>query len=171
MDQDAVEPDDETPVFLDCEASGWPPDGVAIEVAWSELGGEIVSVLVKPNWRWTYWSDQAEAVHGIARQTLERDGIEAAEVARRMNAALAGRLVYTDAPEYDAAWLAPIFDVAGVEPEFSLGNAYVIIPDVPGRMPDLVQEARAAAGGIHRAAADVRFLVELYTLARRAAGR
>jgi hypothetical protein len=101
---------------------------------------------------------------------LERDGVVAADVVRRMNAALAGRIVYTDAPEFDAAWISPIFDVVDVMPEFDFGQAHSIIPDVPGRMPALVQEARAAAGGIHRAAADVRFLVELYTLARKAVG-
>jgi hypothetical protein len=45
-------PSSDLPVFLDCEASGWPPDGVAIEVAWGEPGGEIVCYRVKPNWRW-----------------------------------------------------------------------------------------------------------------------
>lgn len=157
-------------MFLDCEASGWPPDGVAIEVAWGVPGGEIESYLVKRSWRWMHWSDQAEAVHGITREMLKRDGVEAAEIARRMNAALGGRTVYTDAPEFDAAWISPLFDLAGVTPEFGFEQAHSIIPDVPGHMPDLVQEARAAAGGIHRAAADVRFLIELYTLARRAAG-
>jgi hypothetical protein len=156
-------------MFLDCEASGWPPDGVAIEIAWGAPGGEIVSYLVKPNWRWTHWSEQAEAVHGIPRETLERNGIEAREIAMLMNTALDGRIVYTDAPEFDAAWISPIFDVAEINPTFDFADAHSVIPDVPGRMPELIEKARTAAGGIHRAAMDVRFLIELYTLARQAA--
>jgi hypothetical protein len=61
MDDAARLPGMEPPVFLDCEASGWPPDGVAIEIAWGAPGGAIESYLVRPNWRWTYWSEQAEA--------------------------------------------------------------------------------------------------------------
>jgi hypothetical protein len=105
------------PCFLDVEASGFGSESYPIEVAWSLPDGEIVRCLIDvsdvPSW--TYWDPAAEAVHGIDRDRLVRNGWSVAYVAERLRADLGGRSVYTDAPTFDQAWLERLFCVAGGE--------------------------------------------------------
>ena len=160
---------DPEPLFLDFEASSF--DGHPIELAVSTRDGEIRSWLISPAPGWTDWSPKAEAVHGISREMLSRDGIGVREVARQLNLLLAGRVAYSDAPEFDGWWCRQLFEVAGEEMLFSIGHAAFVIPDVPGRNGAIEREARRRAGPAHRAARDVAFLVELYRLATAEAGR
>jgi hypothetical protein len=156
------ETNEELPIFCDFEASSFRGDPV--EVAWSMPDGRIESYLIRPAPHWTDWSPEAEAVHGISRETLRAEGRPVEEVAARMNEALAGRVVLTDAPEFDERWCARLFDAAGLETRFRFDQAFSAIPAVPGRMPELFAEARARSGPAHRAANDVRFLLELFRL-------
>jgi len=157
------------PLFLDFEASSL--DGHPIEVAISTVDGEIRSWLIRPAPGWTDWSPKAEALHGISREMLARDGLPVRDVARHLNVALADRVAYSDSPDFDGWWCKQLFDAAGEEPLFSIGHAGSVIPDVPRRNARIEREARRRAGPAHRAARDVAFLVELYRLATEAAGR
>src|ERR1051325_5965376 len=97
------------PVFLDVEASGWPQDGGRpVEIAWSSPAGPLEQYLIRPARGCIYWSKEAERVHGIAPELLAAEGRDARAVAERVVAALVSRIVYTDAPAYDAAWLDPL---------------------------------------------------------------
>lgn len=158
------------PVFLDVEASGFGDGSYAIEVAFSDEQGRVESHLIRPEPQWVHWDDAAERdAHHISRRTLEAEGKPAAWVASRLNEALAGKTVHTDAPDFDRKWLEPVFRAASVEPTFRIEQAYLRIPDVPGRMDELAREARALTPGAHRAAWDVQFLVEYWRLATAAA--
>lgn len=98
-------------VFLDFEASSskllsWP-----IEIGLSHVGedGEVVTqshlIRPQPTWPMAAWTPEAEAIHGISLETLERDGLPAEQVARWFVAATRGRRVVSDAPEFDERWL------------------------------------------------------------------
>ena len=154
------------PSFLDFEASSF--DGYPIEVAISMPDGEIRSWLIRPARGWTDWSAKAEALHGISRELLARDGVSASEVARELNALLTGRVVYTDSPDYDGRWCRLLFEAAGEQMHFRIGHAGFVIPDVPGRNAAIEAEARRRAGPPHRAARDVAYLVVLHRLATHA---
>ncbi len=153
--------------FLDFEASSL--DGYPIEVAISTADGRIRSWLIRPTWRWTDWSTKAEALHGISREMLARDGASVRDVARDLDEALGDGVAYSDSPDYDGRWCRQLFEAAGVEMRFRIGHAGFLIPDVPGRNVAIESEARRRAGPPHRAARDVAFLVELYRLATDAA--
>ncbi len=102
---------------------------------------------------------------------LARDGLPVEEAARDLELALAGKVVYTDAPEFDERWCRKLFKAVGREMSFRFDESSRVIPDVPGLTFELVAEARRRAGREHRAANDVAYLVEYYRLAMAALER
>lgn len=130
--------------------------------------GSIEAHLILPTWEWTEWSDSAEAVHGISRNLLKSQGKSVWVVAARMNECLSGP-TYSDAPSFDEMWLTRLFEQSSDEPNFELRHFDSLFPNIlPERLMELMPEARELAGGQqHRAGDDVRFLVELYRLAKR----
>ncbi|HEY5046432.1 MAG TPA: hypothetical protein VII49_00240 [Rhizomicrobium sp.] len=166
------------PVFYDCEASG--VDGVPIEIGWAiveEDGGEIVSEshLVKPPKSWCIearWDPCAEALHGIALVQLASQGRLPFEIARRMNAALAGRELFSDSP-MDEAWTRQLFDEAGEDPAFLLRrtDANIVIAAFArsqgvgdAALAEVRKEAERRSPRTHRAEADARFWAELWLM-------
>lgn len=109
-------------VFIDVEASGLHRTSYPIEVAWCGLDLEPRSALLRPlpAWGLEDWSLESEKVHGISRPSLVAGGSDPREVAVEMAAALAGKWVFSDAPEYDARWLGRLFAETGVSPGFAL---------------------------------------------------
>ena len=158
---------EQLPSFLDFEASSL--EGYPIEVAISTADGRVRSWLIRRTWRWTDWSTKVEALHGISREMLARDGVPVRDVAQQLNEALADGVVYSDSPEYDGWWCRQLFEAAGEEMRFRMGHVGLLIPDVPGCNAAIESEARQRAGPPHRAARDVAYLVELYRLATDAA--
>lgn len=94
--------------IIDFEASCLPENGESypIEVALAIVGGTSHSWLIKPHWRWRYWtwSEQAELLHGIDRTMLQTTGLPARQVLAELAKAAEGMDVYTDA-DVDAYWL------------------------------------------------------------------
>jgi hypothetical protein len=165
-----------TPVFYDCEASDL--EGYPIEVGWAftDLGsGALVSEshLIKPPAEWPVkesWDRAAERLHGIALVQLWQEGRPVWDVARRMNMALGGRELFSDAPQ-DEAWLRLLFDAAGCEPSFTIRrtDARVLISHAAAdRGLDEAAYAHAERLAIeiaprrHRAEADARHLAALW---------
>ncbi|EPE95116.1 3'-5' exonuclease [Rhizobium grahamii] len=93
-------------VFLDFEASSLGKDSFPIEVAWVFQDGRSRSFLIRPAPDWTDWSPDAEAIHGISRDQLDRNGTAAEVVARHMMKELAGNDLYASAPSWDGKWLS-----------------------------------------------------------------
>lgn len=165
------------PVFYDCEASGLK--GVPIEIGWVivEGDGEIVSEghLIKPPASWNLsrrWDEEAEALHGISQTELATVGKPPFVIARRMNAALTGRELFSDSP-FDEAWLRMLFEDAGEEPAFTVcrTSAEVLIAQrarelglSDDQLADIVAEAERAAPRAHRAEADARHLATLWCM-------
>jgi len=120
-------------VFLDFEASSLARGGFPVEVAWvfDTAAGEHESHLIRPAPDWREWSAEAEAIHGLSREQLEREGAPHGAVARRMVEALSGHALFASAPSWDGQWLSLLLRTAG-------------LPRRALRLRD-TEEARAAA--------------------------
>lgn len=148
------------PCVIDVEASGFGRRSYPIEVGYVLPDGQARCTLVRPLPEWTHWDTEAERTHRIARDTLVRLGRPAAEVARTLNADLAGRTVYCDGWAHDYAWIAALFEAAGLAPGFRLESVAALVEE--GRLPQLAAERdhlRAELGVTrHRASSDARVL-------------
>ncbi|MCR0981339.1 3'-5' exonuclease [Roseomonas populi] len=101
-------------VFLDFEASGLGKHGYPIEVGWAAEDGTEENHLIRPAPGWEEWDEGAEAIHGISRERLEREGEPHEAVARRMVAVLTGHDLYVSAPSWDGHWLSLLLRAAGL---------------------------------------------------------
>ncbi|NMT62854.1 3'-5' exonuclease [Marinobacter orientalis] len=116
-----------SPAFIDFEASSL--DLIAsypIEVGICLPDGALHSWLIQPHVLWQDWSESAEKIHGITRQTLEREGVPVAEVAASLNRLLRGP-VFCDAWTFDSFWLHRLFRAANVRPEFQLESICLLL--------------------------------------------
>lgn len=154
-------------VFLDLEASGLGPASWPIEVGWCFVSGRPSAVLIRPDESWpdSAWDPAAEALHGLAQKKLERRGAAAAEVCTKVNAALEGADVYSDAPDWDSFWLYRLFSAAKMRQAFQLRDFAELFDHLP---PEKFHAAKEAATKKsphkHRAKDDVLHMRALYKL-------
>jgi hypothetical protein len=94
--------------FIDFEASSLGRRGYPIEVAWVFESGNSESFLIAPIEAWIDWDPAAEAIHGISRAQLSREGVSTDIVARRLVEALDGHDVFASAPSWDGKWLSAL---------------------------------------------------------------
>jgi hypothetical protein len=106
-------------VFIDFEASSLGKTSYPIEVGWVFVDGCSEGHLIRPAPGWSDWSMEAEAIHGIDRAILARDGMPHDEVATRMVEVLSGHDLYASAPSWDGKWLSVLLRAAGL-PRHSL---------------------------------------------------
>lgn len=154
--------------FIDLEASGLSARSWPIEVGWCFANGGVHALLIKPAPEWSLndWSAQAEALHGISHETLLKDGLEPKEACDRLNAALAGKIIYSDAPDWDGFWLYRLFQAGKKRQRFIVSDLASLLRSVPeDRIGPLVAAAELRAPRRHRAAPDVMHMRMLYELA------
>ena len=101
-------------VFLDFEASSLSDDSYPIEVGWVFEDGRPETHLIRPAPGWTDWDDDAQAIHGISRERLQREGEPHEAVARRILEALSAHAVFVTAPSWDGKWLSVLLRAAGL---------------------------------------------------------
>lgn len=101
-------------VFIDFEASSLAKASYPIEVGWVFEDGRSEGHLIRPAPSWIDWDEGAEAIHGISRETLVRDGVPHDVVARRMVDALSGHDLFASAPSWDGKWLSALLRAAGL---------------------------------------------------------
>jgi hypothetical protein len=99
-------------VFLDFEASSLSKLSYPIEVAWVFEDGASETHLIRPASQWTDWDAEAEAIHRIARETLQDGGEPHDSVARRMVDQLSGHSLFASAPSWDGKWLSALLRAA-----------------------------------------------------------
>ena len=115
------------PAFIDFEASSL--DLIAsypIEVGICMPDGTLHSWLISPHVLWQDWSQSAEQIHGISRETLEADGIAVSEVASALNELLPEQ-VFCDAWTFDSFWLHRLFRAADMQPAFQLESISLLL--------------------------------------------
>lgn len=144
-------------VFLDFEASSLNRKSFPVEVAWVFETGEGESHLIRPQPDWTDWEAEAEGIHGLSRERLEREGMPADALARRMMEVLGPHSLYASAPSWDGKWLSVLLRGGG-QPRHALR-----LKDTEDARADLVarhlgpgrdEEARAILAEIERMGRD-----------------
>ena len=154
--------------FIDLEASGLSPRSWPIEVGWCQINAVPQAILIRPceGWSLDDWSPQAEALHGVSHDALLAGGAAAEEVCERLNIALGGKKVYSDAPDWDGFWLYRLFDAARIRQQFTLSELGLLFQSTPPEKMDAYrQEAEQKAPRKHRAIPDVLHMRTLYELA------
>jgi hypothetical protein len=152
---------------------------VPIEIGWAfadpETGEiQVESHLIRPAPEWhiaTCWDKAAESLHGINCGQLYTEGSAPADIVRRMNEALGGRDLYSDAPAWDGDWLRMIVEAADVKPSFSVSRveAHTLIGIVAREQAweavdclAIMEKISCDVPRTHRAAADARHLAALW---------
>lgn len=111
------------PALIDFEASCLPEYGRSfpIEVAVARIDGTSRTWLIRPveAWRFWDWSPEAEALHGISRDLVEREGVSPQVVLAEMAAFVADCPVYADA-DLDAYWLEVLAHGVRQSPPFAV---------------------------------------------------
>lgn len=168
-------------VFLDFEASSLGDDSYPIEVGWVFEDGRGENHLIRPAPEWTDWDFTAEAVHGISRLTLERDGEAHDAVARRMVEVLSGHELYATAPSWDGKWMSVLLRGAGL-PRHALrlkdsDEAHLAIARASGvedaRAGEIMAQVREGLDEVkiaHRAQADAERELRIWREVKRLAG-
>lgn len=108
------------PSVIDLEASGLGRGSYPIEVGFVLSDGSSYCTLIKPLPEWQHWDRQAQNLHGISRELLEKKGKHPREVALYLNQQLEGQTLYSDAWGNDNSWLGLLFDSVGMWPNFKL---------------------------------------------------
>jgi hypothetical protein len=144
------------PTILDIEASGFGPGSYPIEVGYVLGDGIAYCTLIRPAPDWTHWDPSAEAMHGIRRGLLERQGRPVSEVAHDLNVRLRGQTVYSDAWGNDLAWLGKLFDAAELIPAFRLESVRSLLTDAEAAAWHAAKDAELAQtrSNRHRASRD-----------------
>lgn len=148
------------PPILDMEASGFGRNSYPIEVGYVLSDGSSYCTLIRPAQDWTHWDMQAERTHHISRETVQKHGRSALEVAQLMNEHLAGLTLYTDGWANDYSWLAKLYEAAGMSPRFKLDNLRCLLTEEEASQWHRVKEEVALTARIerHRASADAKLL-------------
>lgn len=107
----------DSPVFIDFEASSLSPKSWPIEVglAWLvEKRVVVKSKLIRPRPEWSEddWSLESEEVHGIPRADLESAEC-ADDVSAWLLETIEGKVIVSDAPEFDQRWLDRLVGTSG----------------------------------------------------------
>lgn len=149
---------------LDIEASGFGAGSYPIEIGVAMPGASSYCSLIRPCADWTHWDTAAEEIHGISRDLLQRNGRDAAEVARVLNELLADSTVYCDAWGMDSSWLARLFDAADCSQHFRLESIRSLLseeqlPYWHAMKDKTLRESRARR---HRASTDARVIQDTY---------
>jgi hypothetical protein len=154
--------------FIDFEASGLGPFSWPIEVGWALEDGVTDAVLISPapSWSMDAWDPTAERLHGITLRMLSDLGLDPAAACKRIETALAGRTVYSDAPDWDGFWMLRLFQAAGRRCEIRLHDfARAMPPLTDSEKTKLLQRADRLAPRRHRASEDALHLLTIHRLA------
>lgn len=156
--------DPQLPWVVDVEASGFGRGSYPIEIGLADPSGRTSNNLIRPEPDWTHWSEQAEAVHGIARDTLVERGLPVGAIATWLNDTLGGHTVYCDAWGFDVAWVARIFDAAERFQRFRLESIFTLLDEDQSNDWARLCEGVAQEGEHtrHRASGDARIQQLVY---------
>lgn len=146
---------------VDVEASGLSPLSYPIEVG---IYGNRVQYqkLILPVKSWDHWSAKAEALHGLSRDHLFRNGEHVKDVACELNSLLGTKRVYSDHADWDGFWIQRLFAAASIRQHFSVVDIRDLfttgeMADYTIALEELNRDVRRRA---HRALDDARTIHE-----------
>lgn len=163
-------------ITIDFEASCLPRHGRSypIEVGVAGAGSVARSWLIKPHPRWSgwQWSDEAQSLHGITRDQLDRDGLAADIVLAQLTETIGGETAIADS-HLDVYWMETL--AAAVDRPAPIRIQHVTnVIDGLGASPDDIHRAKASADGAvsihHRAGEDARWLARFIDTLKELAG-
>jgi len=151
---------DDIPIILDIEASGFGRGSYPIEVGIAMPDTSAHCYLIKPQPDWTHWEQDAEAMHGISRETLERFGHGVDFVANQLSRFLKGKTAYSDAWSNDNSWLARLYDASNTLQDFRLEHLVTICTEAQLSIWDDIKQQviNEYECQRHRASTDARVL-------------
>lgn len=152
-----------TILTIDFEASCLPRHGLSypIEVGVAG-GGKAQSWLIRPHddWAGWHWSAEAEGLHGLSLEQVNRDGLPVETVLAELAAAVAGHRMVADSV-IDQYWLETLAAAAGRATPFMIDHVSLLL-DEHGAGERRIMEAVALADARypqrHRAASDALWL-------------
>ena len=152
------------PTIIDIEASGIGKGSYPIEIGVILSSGKSYCALICPDTEWQHWDHQAEALHGISRETLLTSGRNISIIAGELNELLADQTVYCDGWVVDKPWLTQLYQKSGAKPKFSLSALEMILkePQMEIWAQTKAQVIQDLALTRHRASADARIIQETY---------
>ncbi len=153
-------------ICIDLEASGLARESYPIEIAWKcTETGENDCFLINPDTvpEWHYWDEFAEELHGIEPELLQQEGISADQACLRLNRALKGREVISDAFEYDGFWLRRLFEAGDMQPSFHLVGLDAVLSAEERIQYQFIARSQFRR---HRALQDVEDLISAIAVAR-----
>ncbi|MEA3539237.1 MAG: hypothetical protein U9R73_08940 [Pseudomonadota bacterium] len=164
-------------VTIDFEASCLPRHGRSfpIEVGIAHTDGRARSWLIQPVPEWSEWgwTEEAQSLHGITRQQLDRDGLPIAQVLAELTEAVAGWRVFADS-HLDAGWLDTLANAARTPRPFRIEHIEALV-DRFGATPEDIAAAQSCLAGEtfvrHRAGDDARWLARFVITLANVAGR
>jgi len=117
------------PNVIDIEASGFGAGSYPIEVGVVLESGKTVCNLIRPESEWEHWDKNAEALHGIERPLLFKNGQPVKKIAQILNSVLEGKTVYTDGWGVDNTWLSLLYYHAGMHQSFRLETIRILLSE------------------------------------------
>ncbi len=117
-------------IFVDLEASGLGAESYPIEVAWKSPDSNASdNFMINPDSveGWTYWDEFAEELHGIDRERLVDEGIDALVACLRLNSVLEGKTLISDAFEFDSFWMRRLYEAADMQPTFTMAGLDAVL--------------------------------------------
>lgn len=164
-------------VTIDFEASCLPRHGRSfpIEVGIAHSDGRTRSWLIRPAPEWSGWdwTDEAQSLHGITRQQLDRDGLPVVQVMTELAEAVDGCRVFADS-HLDAGWLDTLASAVHAPRPFRIEHIEALL-DRFGAMPQDIAAAQSSLAGEtfvrHRAGDDARWLMRFVIMLADIAGR
>lgn len=156
-------------VTIDFEASCLPRHGRSfpIEVGIAHSDGTVRSWLIRsaPEWSGWDWTEEAQALHHITPDLLDREGLSVDIVCAQLAEAVAGCRVIADS-HLDAAWLNILANAAGAPLPFKIEHIEAFIDKIGARVEDVsvacsILDAESFVR--HRAGEDARWLARFVT--------
>jgi len=168
-------------LFLDVEASSLSNQSYPIEIAWGSTEFGIEEYLIKRYPDWDDWNWRSEGIHMISKQDLHRFGKDGRIVADRLFDLKKQGYSFAATSHYDSFWMNRLMsrfytsmEVVGCRDFNTI--IYDLFPtthpvsdsimfNMQSEFERIYAEAKAKCPVTHRAAADVKHMIEMYTIA------
>jgi len=152
---------------IDFEASGLTKNSYPIEVGVTN-GKLEYQAIIRPYEHWTHWSEEAETIHHISRDSLLSEGISPNHIAIELNNLLVAQVVYCDSLHWDRFWCNVLFSDSGMSPSFKLVDIQELVSNSDSVLEAFLEhKSKLESSGrfaLHRALDDARIIQESLTL-------